>query len=87
MKAAASYGQRNLFKGNRKEAADELERLLSDSVRQQMAADVPVGAFLSAGIDSSTVVALMQSVSPGRVKSFTIGMEEKITMKRSMPRK
>ncbi len=77
MRDAARNGQKNLFKGSRREAADELERLLVASVRQQMVADVPVGAFLSAGIDSSTVVALMQSVHQGRVKSFTIGMEEK----------
>jgi len=50
---------------------------LKESIAQQMVADVPVGAFLSAGIDSSTVVALMQSVHQGKVRSFTIGMEEK----------
>ena len=55
----------------------ELERLLKRSIAGQMVADVPVGAFLSAGIDSSTVVALMQSLNAGRVRSFTIGMEEK----------
>lgn len=77
MKEAAWRGQQNLFQGSRKEAADELERLLKSSVSLQMAADVPVGAFLSAGIDSSTIVALMQSVSRGKVRSFTIGMEEK----------
>lgn len=76
MKEAARYGQQNLFKGSRKEAADELERLLKSAIAQQMEADVPVGAFLSAGIDSSTVVALMQSLNRGKVKSFTIGMEE-----------
>lgn len=76
MKEAARKGQQNLFKGSPGEAADELERLLKRSISQQMEADVPVGAFLSAGIDSSTVVALMQSVYQGRVKSFTIGMED-----------
>ncbi len=75
MKEAAKRGQENLFRGSREEAADELERLLKESVRGQMEADVPVGAFLSAGIDSSTVVALMQSLHGGRVRSFTIGME------------
>ena len=71
---AAVYGQNHPFTGSEEEAAEELERLLKDSVRSQMIADVPVGAFLSAGIDSSTVVSLMQSVSSRRVRSFTIGM-------------
>jgi asparagine synthase (glutamine-hydrolysing) len=75
VRSAAIYGQEHPFKGTRKEAADELERLLKESVKEQMVADVPVGAFLSAGIDSSTIVALMQSQSPGKVKSFTIGMD------------
>lgn len=77
MKEAAKKGQQNLFTGTEKEAADELERLLKASIAEQMVADVPVGAFLSAGIDSSTIVALMQSLNQGKVKSFTIGMEEK----------
>lgn len=76
MKEAARKGQENLFKGTPREAADELERLLKEAISQQMVADVPVGAFLSAGIDSSTIVALMQSLNHGKVKSFTIGMEE-----------
>lgn len=77
MKQAARKGQENPFTGSEKEAADELERLLKEAIAEQMVADVPVGAFLSAGIDSSTVVALMQSLNQGKVKSFTIGMEEK----------
>lgn len=72
----ARRGQDDPFKGTRQEAADELERLLKDAIAGQMVADVPVGAFLSAGIDSSTVVALMQSLHQGKVKSFTIGMKE-----------
>jgi len=76
MKEAALKGQRNKFKGSFEEAVDELERLLKESIKGQMVADVPVGAFLSAGIDSATVVALMQSLNSGKVRSFTIGMED-----------
>lgn len=76
MKEAARKGQNNIFTGTRQEAALELERLLKESIKGQMVADVPVGAFLSAGIDSSTTVALMQSLEPGKVKTFTIGMED-----------
>ncbi|MEG1875988.1 MAG: asparagine synthase (glutamine-hydrolyzing) [Lachnospiraceae bacterium] len=76
MKETAKKGQDNLFPGSREEAASELERLLKKSIAGQMSADVPVGAFLSAGIDSSTIVALMQAQCTGKVRSFTIGMED-----------
>ncbi len=77
MTDAATRGQANKFKGSKKEAADELERLLKNSIKGQMVADVPLGAFLSAGIDSSTIVALMQDIAPNKVRTFTIGMEDK----------
>ena len=77
MREAAEAGTQNPFRGSFEEASAELERLLTESIRAQMIADVPVGAFLSGGFDSATCVALMQSVSPGRVKSFTIGMDDR----------
>lgn len=59
------------------EAVNGLENILSQAVGQQMVADVPLGAFLSGGIDSSIIVALMQKQSSKPVKTFTIGFNEK----------
>ena len=76
MREAALKGRANPFRGSFAEASARLEELIVNSIRDQMTADVPVGAFLSGGFDSATTVALMQSVYPGRVKSFTIGMDD-----------
>lgn len=69
-------GLSNPFMGNQNDIVDELEAVLTDSVRQRMTADVPIGVFLSGGIDSSSIAALMQASSNKPIKTFSIGFKD-----------
>ena len=64
------------FTGSEAEAVSQLRDVLTDAVRSHLVSDVPLGAFLSGGIDSSLVVGLMSAVSGARVKTFSIGFDE-----------
>ncbi|MBR5419979.1 MAG: asparagine synthase (glutamine-hydrolyzing) [Lachnospiraceae bacterium] len=77
LRRQAAEALQDPFTGTFEEAADELERLLTDAVKGQLASDVPLGAYLSGGIDSATVVALMSKLQPGSVETFSIGFTEK----------
>jgi len=74
-RTVAKVGVTKPLQADDRELTDRLEALLRDAVGRRMVADVPVGAFLSGGIDSSTVAALMKSANAGSVRTYTIGFE------------
>jgi asparagine synthase (glutamine-hydrolysing) len=76
-KEVAEKGQRDIFNGDEIDAVSQLDFLLRDAVKLQMVSDVPLGTFLSGGVDSSTIVAMMQAQSSQPIKTFTIGFKDR----------
>jgi len=72
----AVAGVRSLLTDDKDDLVDKLEYRLRKSIEKRMVSDVPLGAFLSGGIDSSTVVGIMQSLSKKPIKTFTIGFKD-----------
>ncbi|GEP43766.1 asparagine synthase (glutamine-hydrolyzing) [Brevifollis gellanilyticus] len=75
LRQVIEHGYDHPFAGTEKEAIDTFESLLKEAVGMRMVADVPIGAFLSGGVDSSLIVAMMQAQSSRPVRTFTIGFD------------
>lgn len=73
---AIAQARASPFEGGGDTAVDELDTLLRDAIAGQMTADAPLGAFLSGGVDSSAIVALMQAQSAQPVRTFTVGFDD-----------
>ena len=76
LRDVAVAGRSRPFAGSHEEAVDQLDAVLGAAVAESMVADVPLGAFLSGGVDSSLVVALMQRRATGPVRTYTVGFAE-----------
>ncbi len=72
----ASRGLEKAYEGSFEEASDDLEKMLESIIKSHMISDVPLGAFLSGGLDSSLVCALMQKMSSSPIRTFSIGLLE-----------
>lgn len=73
---AMTHGTKDPLRLSLAEATDQLESRLTESIARQLEADVPVGVFLSGGIDSSTVAALAQKCAISNIRTFTIGFDD-----------
>ncbi len=76
LREVVEHGRTHPFRGSAADAVAELSGLLTESVRGRLESDVPLGAFLSGGLDSSLVTAVAQSVSPRPIDTFTVGMDD-----------
>ncbi len=77
-KEVALNGQKNLYKGSYERCKNETESILTEVLKDQSLSDVPLGVFLSGGIDSSIVAALMQKISLQKIKTFSIGFSDQM---------
>lgn len=78
IKDNAIYGQKNLYQGTYEEGKKDLENLFFEILKGQSLSDVPLGVFLSGGIDSSLIAALLKKISPSNIRTFSIGFENEM---------